>query len=130
MIVYIEGREVEIKEPSPPTLKKYGLALNDWKEIVCQQGYRCPICTHVLDKTTNIDHYHIKNWKKLPADIRKLFVRGVTCWYCNKNYLAKGITLERSQNVTAYLMKFEKRKPNGDVLPKKTSHRNPSRTSR
>lgn len=111
MIVFIEGKQYEIKEPSPSTLKKYGLSLNDWKEILTQQGYKCPICKRVLEKTTNIDHYHVRNWRKMTPEHRKLWVRGVTCWFDNKNYMAKGITIEKSKAVTEYLEAFERRKP-------------------
>ena len=75
------------------------------------QGGRCPICNNELSKTTNIDHFHVKGWVKLPPEQRKLYVRGIVDWFCNKNYLAKGITVERSKNVTKYLQKFEERKP-------------------
>ena len=111
MIVFVEGKKYTIKEPRPITLKKYGLTLNDWKEIITVQGYKCPICLNVLSKTTNVDHFHGKNWQYLPDEKRKLYVRGVTCWYCNKNFLPKGITIERSKRTTQYLMEFEKRKP-------------------
>lgn len=111
MIVFVEGSRYEIREPRPATLKKYGLTLNEWKEIVCQQGYRCPICMNVLCKTTNIDHYHAKQWAKMSPERRKLFIRGVTCWYCNKNAMYKGITIDKVQRTLNYLLTFEKRRP-------------------
>lgn len=111
MIVFVYGKTYSIKEPRPVTLKKYGLSLDDWKELLAVQGYKCPICLNVLNKTTNIDHYHSKNWKNLPPEKRKLYVRGVTCWYDNKNSLYKGISIEKLQRTLQYLMDFEKRKP-------------------
>lgn len=111
MIVFIEGRRINIREPSLATLKRYGLSLTEWKDIITRQGYRCPICKRPLEKTTNIEHLHVKNWKKYPANIRKLYVRGVTDWLCNHYYLGKGITLERAKNVVEYLDAFEKRRP-------------------
>jgi len=100
-----------MKTPSQATLKKYGLSADEYAEIYVLQGGKCPICGNVLSKTTNIDHFHTPNWKKMPPEVRKLYVRGIVDWFCNKNYLAKGITVERSKNVTSYLEKFEKRKP-------------------
>jgi recombination endonuclease VII len=111
MIVFIEGRRVEIHEPTPVTLKKYGLALNDWKEIVSSQGYRCPICLRVLEKHTNIDHFHVQNYRYMKSDKKKLYVRGVTCWYCNKNMLPKGINVDNARRVVDYLTAFERRRP-------------------
>lgn len=111
MIVFVEGTRYEIKEPRKITLDKYGLSLNEWKEIVCQQNYKCPICLNVLCKTTNIDHYHAKQWGKMSAEKRKLFIRGVTCWWCNKSMLPKGITIEKARRTLNYLERFEKRRP-------------------
>ena len=111
MIVFVDGKKYTIKEPRPATLKKYGLSLNDWKEILAVQGYRCPICLNVLCKTTNIDHFHAQGWSKMSDEKRKLYVRGITDWYCNKNALYKGISIEKLQRTVQYLIDFEKRKP-------------------
>src|SRR5512138_512017 len=112
MIVYVEGQEYNIREPQPATLKKYGLSLNEWKNILTEQGYRCPICKHVPSSGIfRTDHYHAPSWKKMPPEKRKLFVRGIVCVHCNRFYLAKGITVERAQNIFTYLKDFEKRKP-------------------
>ena len=111
MIVFVEGKTYAIKEPSPATLKRYGLSLNDWKEILAQQNYSCPICGNVLNKTTNIDHFHVRHWNKMSAENRKKYVRGVTDWYCNKNALYKGISIKKLQATIDYLSRFEKRKP-------------------
>lgn len=111
VIVFVEGKKYTIREPRPATLKKYGLSLNEWKNILAEQGYRCPICLNVLCKTTNIDHFHQKQWSKLPPEKRKLYIRGVTCWYCNKNMLPKGITTLKVRRTLHYLEEFEKRIP-------------------
>jgi hypothetical protein len=111
MIVFIEGRRVEIKEPTPATLKKFGITLNEWKEIVSSQGYRCPICTNVLEKRTNIDHFHVRHWTKMKSENRKLYIRGVVDWFCNRYYLGRAINIKRARNMVTYLESFEKRMP-------------------
>lgn len=111
MIVFVEGRKVTIQEPTPITLKKYGLSLNDWKELLARQGYCCPICKRVLEKKTNIDHFHAQGWKRMKDEKKKLFIRGVTCWWCNKSHLAKGINIFKVDNLHTYLHDFEKRRP-------------------
>lgn len=100
-----------MKVPTKSTLKKYGLSEQDYLDIVERQGNVCPICKLPMDKTTNIDHWHVKDWKKFPPEIRKLFVRGVVHWFCNHYYLGKGITVERAKNLVKYLEDFEKRRP-------------------
>lgn len=100
-----------MKLPKPPTLRKYGLTEQDYIEMYNSQGGCCPICDNPLIKTVNIDHFHAQGWSKMKPEKRKLYTRGLVCWFCNKNYLAKGITVKKSQNVTKYLQGFEKRKP-------------------
>ncbi len=97
--------------PSPATLKKYGLDKHDYLTIAERQNYCCPICENELRKRSNIDHFHVKNWKKMPPEVRKLYVRGVTCWVCNHYYLGRAITVQKAQNVLKYLEEFEKRRP-------------------
>ena len=97
--------------PTEITLKKYGLTRSEYLDIAERQNFLCPICKNRLEKQVNIDHFHVANWKKYPANIRKLYVRGITDWWCNKTYLGKGITIEKSRNVTTYLEAFEQRKP-------------------
>ena len=103
-----------IAYPSPGTLHKYGLTLDDFKRILEAQGGICPICGKVPNPSKRdgkirwvVDHYHRRGWKQLPPEKRKQFVRGICCWFCNKYYLGKAITVEKSKNVTAYLERFE-----------------------
>jgi len=110
VIVFIYGKKVTIREPRPATLAKYGLSLNDWKNIIAEQGYLCPICKRVLEIPV-IDHLHVRNWKKMKPEKRKQFVRGVPCNYCNRRRLAKGMSTEIAKNIVSYLSDFEKRKP-------------------
>lgn len=99
-------------QPSLATLKKYGLAPVDWQVIADRQGGTCAVCQQ-LTKTGRlcIDHFHVKGWKKLPAEQRKLYVRGLLCWRCNTTFVGRGITVERSRGVTAYLEAFELGRP-------------------
>ena len=110
MIVFVEGKRYTIKEPRPAILKKYGLSLNDWKEIITVQGYLCPICKRVLVSPV-IDHLHIRNWKKMILEKKQKYIRGIPCNYCNRRRLAKWMSLEIAKNIVIYLSKFEKRKP-------------------
>ena len=98
-----------IRMPSKTTLKKYGLTGQDYLLILKEQKYCCPICGNPLTKRTNIDHFHVRNWKKLPDEERKKYVRGVCCFFCNKYYLGKAITVKKAQNVVTYLERFERR---------------------
>jgi len=102
-----------ISPPSKATLKKYGLNLEEWQVILDRQGGVCDICKKVTSTgRLCIDHFHLKNWKKLPPDQRKLEVRGLLCWVCNSKVLFRGITIEKLKNAALYLEKHEERKTN------------------
>lgn len=95
--------------PRLATLAKYGLTPDDFKRILDSQGGVCAICGKVPNGRWNIDHHHVKGWVKKPPEIRKLYVRGIVCWWCNKTYLSRGITVERAARVVRYLQGFEER---------------------
>ena len=100
-----------LKEPTLSTLKKYGLTIDDWKLLAEKQNNRCFVCKRT--PSTNklcIDHEHVKNWKKMPPDQRKLYVRGLLCWVCNHYYLGRGINIEKAENVVLYLKEYEVRR--------------------
>ena len=112
MIVFVAGSRIEIVEPNPATLKKYGLSLNDWKEMLACQGYVCPICLKIPSSGRFvIDHVHVQNYKNMKPEKKKLWVRGICCHYCNRFYLSKGITIIKAQLIKEYLIDFEKRRP-------------------
>lgn len=96
--------------PRPATLKKYGLSEKEWMDFYLVKSGNCPICGRLMDKPVT-DHIHVRNWRKMSAEKRKTYVRGVCCNYCNRRRLAKGMSLEIARNIVEYLERFEKRKP-------------------
>lgn len=97
--------------PTKTTLKKYGLSQADYLKLLKCQGYKCPICEKYLDTRVCIDHEHVKGFKSMPDDKKKLYVRGLVHWFCNHYYLGRSITVQKARNVVTYLEEFEKRKP-------------------
>lgn len=98
-----------IETPSKATLAKYGLSEQEWRNILERQGGVCAICKKEPSKgRLCIDHEHVKNWKKLPSEQRKLYVRGLLCWFCNHYYVGRCITIEKAENVVTYLKHYEK----------------------
>ena len=102
---------MKVQAPKPQTLRKYGLTLQAWQAILRAQGGACAVCRQV-PKTGRLvtDHEHVKGWKKMPPEQRKLYVRGLLCWWCNHAYLGRGITLYKARGVVAYLMAYKKRR--------------------
>ena len=106
-----------LQVPKKATLSKYGLSLEEWQEIAARQGYVCAVCKK-LTKTGRlcIDHFHAPKWKKMPPEERKKYVRGILCFLCNTTFVGRGVTVDISKGVVAYLEAFELVRP---TLPKK-----------
>lgn len=97
--------------PTEPTLRKYGMTAAEWRQRLADQGGVCPIC----EKTPPsgrlvIDHEHVRGWKGMPPEQRRLYVRGLLCWTCNHYALARGMTVRRAANVARYLETYQARR--------------------
>lgn len=106
-----------ILTPSLATLKKYGLSESEWRALLDKQGGVCAVCKIEPSKgRLCIDHEHVKGWKKMPPEKRKLYVRGLLCWVCNHYYLGRGISIQKAQNVVLFLEDYRDRalKSQGD----------------
>src|SRR5258708_10331344 len=60
-------------------LKTYGITLKEWLEL-SKNG--CWICSR-KEGRLNVDHRHVKQYKKLSAENKKQEVRGCLCFCCN-----------------------------------------------
>ncbi len=96
--------------PSAVTLKKYGLTADEWQLILDAQGGVCAICKKMPPSgRLNVDHEHVKGWKKMPPEQRKLYVRGLLCWTDNLYVLGRGVSIARLENALKYLKAHGKR---------------------
>lgn len=97
--------------PTEATLRKYGLSVEAYGLLVEAQDGRCPICEKVPSTgRLVVDHYHARNYKDLPPEKRRKYVRGLLCWFCNHSYMGRGITLSKARNMVKYLEEFERRR--------------------
>jgi len=100
-----------IKQPTALTLKKYGLDAHEWAAFLLDQGEACGACGEVpVSKRLFIDHEHVKGWKAMPPEQRKLYVRGLLCYMCNKYRLARGATVARLLGAAMYLQAYHQRR--------------------
>ncbi len=99
--------ERAINPPSPATLRKYGLDAQSWLAILKSQDWVCAICKK-RPKTGRFvtDHAHVAGWKRMKPEKRRLYVRGLTCWWCNHTHLGRGITEQKAVSVALYLRAF------------------------
>ena len=99
-----------ILTPTKSTLQKYGLSEAEWRAILERQGGVCAVCKKEPSKNRLcIDHSHVPKWKKMPPEQRKLYVRGLLCWYCNNKFLSRGITIEKAKNIVRFLEEYQGR---------------------
>ena len=102
--------KIKICPPKPATLKKYGLSAAEWMSMLARQGGVCAICKrHPKSGRLATDHQHVKGWKKMPPERRKIYVRGLTCFLCNGKCVSKWVTRERAEAVVKYLSEYETR---------------------
>jgi Recombination endonuclease VII len=103
---------MEVKVPSAATLKKYGLTAEEWLKILADQNNVCFICQkYPSTGRLCVDHYHVPKWKSLPPEQRKLWIRGILCWFCNHSYVGRAITVQKAERVVQYLKEFEAKRP-------------------
>jgi hypothetical protein len=97
--------------PKPPTLKRYGLDFSAWFKHAQRQNFVCAACG-LLPSSGRlcIDHEHVKRWRKMKPEMRSRYVRGLLCWFCNKNYVGRSITLAKARNVVRYLLAYKDRR--------------------
>ena len=101
-----------VSPPSSATLKKYGLSAEEWLKILESQGGVCPICKKVPSTGRFVvDHDHVPKFKEKPPEERKLYVRGLLCWWCNHTYVGRAITIAKAEAVVEYLKTYVARRP-------------------
>lgn len=92
----------------------YGLTMIDYWALMLIHGNKCAICQE--DRPLNVDHRHIKGYKKMKPEDKVKEVRGLLCFQCNK-FAVGGI--ERRNNARFLLENmvkyFNQYKIKGDI---------------
>lgn len=104
-----EAESRGIRIPVAKTLRIYGITENEWIKLLKSQDWKCAVCRR--EKATwNTDHEHIPGWKKLTPNQRRIYVRGILCWYCNRHVVDSNLSVESARRLTEYLEKYESRR--------------------
>jgi recombination endonuclease VII len=97
---------VNLIPPLPKTLAKYGLSIQDWVRLAALQDSVCYVCRRLPSSgRLHIDHAHVKNWRKMPPQERRKWVRALACQWCNRSFLAKGMTLDKARQLVSLFSK-------------------------
>lgn len=78
-------------------LTTYGLTLYEYEEKLKSQGGGCFICG--TNKRLNVDHRHVKNYKKLSPEDKKKETRGLLCFRHNK-FTVGGLEIDKNARAT------------------------------
>ena len=72
-------KKAPLKARTASTLKRYGLTVAEWQEILDAQGGKCFICRKGgVVKHLSIDHDHA-----IERELGEVWVRGLLCARCN-----------------------------------------------
>lgn len=103
-----------IRSPASATLAKYGWSLREWYQMLKRQSFKCPICDQTpLTGQFVTDHEHTLRWARMPAARRKLYVRGLLCWFDNRHIVVRGASPQKLRNAARYLARYERRSRTG-----------------
>jgi hypothetical protein len=87
--------------------RKYGISKEDFAKLSIDQGGVCFICgASPKSRSLHVDHIHVKGYKKLPPEKKRLYVRGLLCFPCNKLLVGRGMTIEKAERLVKYLHRF------------------------
>lgn len=80
-------------------LKTYGISLDDWNKKFEAQGQVCEICkTMPKSKILCVDHIHVLGFKRMEAEEKKQYVRGLLCYMCNTGLKSFEKTVDGRRN--------------------------------
>ncbi len=103
----------ELPVPTSVTLKKYGMTAGDYVAMFRGQDGQCDLCGEPLDgKRVNIDHFHVRGWKKMKPEKRRIYVRALLHARCNRFLLGPtfyGFTAVHFRWAADYLDKHDRR---------------------
>ena len=98
--------------PSQSTLDKYGLTLDEWLGFIPEaDGLRICVVCEKPPRTGRfvVDHKHVPQWRMMPPEERKRYVRGVICTTCNHYILTRYGSPLKHRNAATYIEAFERR---------------------
>ena len=107
-----------VKLPALKTLATYGLSMEEWCAYLGIEApwkalsvtVSCRICERPQEQFV-VDHQHVRGWKAMPPEERKLYVRGVICRGCNYFVLTRQVSALEHENAGKYLREYEERRP-------------------
>jgi hypothetical protein len=80
----------EIEKRDKYLTKTYGITTKEYNKLLKDQNGICAICLREPGKTRlAVDHRHIKNYKKLPEEVKQKEVRGLCCFICNRYLIGR-----------------------------------------
>jgi Recombination endonuclease VII len=94
-----QKEELKRKEKNKRLYKMYGITIEQWEDKFKEQGKICACCK-TLPGTgrLNVDHIHIKGFKKMSPEEKVKYIRGLCCFMCNTAFKAVEKTSSGKRN--------------------------------
>jgi hypothetical protein len=73
------------------------------------QGGACAICRREVERLC-IDHEHVRGWKRMPPEQRRLYVRCLACTYCNRRRIGRGMDHRIAEAIVEMFLAYEARR--------------------
>lgn len=103
-----------IHRPSPETLRRYGLSMEEWEGMITEAQFACACCGKAPSSgRLFIDHEHVRGWKNMEAEDRKQYVRGLACYVCNRFVLNYRVSSTLLRHAAEYLERYAERRGDG-----------------
>jgi hypothetical protein len=106
-----------IRQPLPATLRTHGLDAPAWRVMVeeCpldRAGDATCMACGIKPKNLilNIDHEHVRGYKKGTDEFKRQHHRGLVCHMCNRYRLARGATARVLRMAADYLDAYTERR--------------------
>lgn len=120
-----ENKEhVAIMQRARELYKKYGLTLEDYDRMLVAQNGVCAVCRKppLENKHLVVDYNHVEGYRKLPAEEKVKYIRGLLHSNCNSVLGYAGDDPDVLNAAATYLKKFI------DITPSQTcGNPNPNR---
>jgi hypothetical protein len=92
-------------------LRAYGITQDEYDKALLLQNGVCKICgAQPKTRRLAVDHEHVPNYKKMPPEEKRKYIRGIICFHCNFTMLHRSLTLAKAKSVVKYLEEYEQRK--------------------
>ena len=92
----------------------YGITLEDYEKMLEKQDFKCALCSKPASECAR--SLHVDHWHKKAKGAKFGKVRGLVCFYCNRERIRQH-TLRSSFLLYQYMLRFAEENLNEPAIP-------------